>query len=185
MIKNIFSLTSLLLSINTAYAAHITVSASENQTVDFQDFALSLNASNHQSGSSSLMTVTFQGELNTDPTENTTSIIIDGNDYGAFNNNSAEVYNVIAWANDSYLMSVDFFINSQSTENYLSDGRINIDVNFNDANYAAGENNDTSWANSPYAAVDFTYNQSAVVPVPATAWLFGSAILALAVIRRK
>ena len=182
MIKKILGLTTFLLSINTVHAAHTTVSVSETQTVDFQDFALSLNTSNHQAGSASLMTVTFQGELNTSTAENTTSIIVDGTDYGAFNNTSAEVYNVVAWANDSYLMSVDFFINSQSTANYLSDGRVNVDVNFNDASY---NNNDASWANSPYAAVDFTYNQSAVVPAPAAAWLFGSAILALAVIRRK
>ena len=182
MIKNILALASLLLFVNTTYAAHTTVSASQTQTVAFQDFALSLNASNHQSGSASFMTVTFQGELNTSDTENTTNIIVDGTNYGAFNNTSAEVYNVIAWSNDSYLMSVDFFINSQSTANYLSDGKVNVDVNFNDASY---NSSNASWANSPYAAVNFTYNQSAVVPIPATAWLFGSAILALAVIRRK
>ena len=185
MIKNILALTSLLLAINTANAAHITVSASENQSIDFQDFTFGLDANHHQSGSASFMTVTFQSDLTANATENTTSIIVDGDDYGSFNNTSAQVYNVVAWANDSYLMSVDFFINSQSTANYLSDGRVNVGVNFNDASYTGGDSNESSWANSPYAAVDFTYNQSAVVPVPTTAWLFGSAILALAVIRRR
>ncbi len=183
MLKIILTFTFLLLLINAAHAAHTTVSITENQTVDFQDFALNIDANNHQAGSSSLMTVTFQGSIDSSELENTSSIIIDGNDYGTFNNTSSEVYNVVEWTDNSYLMSVDFFINSQSTTNYLSDGRVNVDIDFNDSTYE--NHNGTSWANSPYAAVDFTYNQSAVVPVPAAAWLFGSAILALAVIRRK
>ena len=183
MLNIILTFIFLLLLINAAHAAHTTVSITENQTVDFQDFALNIDANNYQAGSSSLMTVTFQGSIDSSELENTSSIIIDGNDYGTFNNTSSEVYNVVEWTDNSYLMSVDFFINSQSTTNYLSDGRVNVDINFNDSTYV--DYNGTSWANSPYAAVDFTYNQSAVVPVPAAAWLFGSAILALAVIRRK
>ena len=183
MLNIILTITFLLLLINAAHAAHTTVSIIENQTDDFQDFALNIDANNHQAGSASFLTITFQGSINSSALENTSNIIIDGNDYGTFNNTSSEVYNVVAWTDNSYLMSVDFFINSQSTANYLSDGKVNVEVNFNDQSYV--EYNDTSWANSPYANVNFTYNQSSVVPVPAAAWLFGSAILALAVIRRR
>ena len=183
MLKIILTFTFLLLLINAAHAAHTTVSIIENQTDDFQDFALNIDTNNYQAGSASFLTITFQGSINSSALENTSNIIIDGNDYGTFNNTSSEVYNVVAWTDNSYLMSVDFFINSQSTANYLSDGKVNVEVNFNDQSYV--EYNDTSWANSPYANVNFTYNQSSVVPVPAAAWLFGSAILALTIIRRK
>ena len=183
MLNIILTVTFLLLLINAAHAAHTTVSIIENQTNDFQDFALNIDANDHQAGSASLMTITFQSSINSSELENTSNIIIDGNDYGTFNNTSSEVYNVVAWTDNSYLMSVDFFINSQSTANYLSDGEVNVEVNFNDQSYV--EYNGTSWANSPYANVNFTYNQSSVVPVPAAAWLFGSAILALTIIRRK
>lgn len=183
MLNIILTVTFLLLLINAAHAAHTTVSIIENQTDDFQDFALNIDANDHQAGSASLMTITFQSSINSSGLENTSNITIDGNDYGTFNNSSAEVYNVVAWTDSSYLMSVDFFINSQSTANYLSDGRVNVDINFNDSSYT--NYNGASWADSPYAAANFTYNQSSVVPVPAAAWLFGSAILALAVIRRK
>jgi len=183
MLNIILTVTFLLLLINAAHAAHTTVSIIENQTNDFQDFALNIDANDHQAGSASLMTITFQSSINSSGLENTSNITIDGNDYGTFNNSSAEVYNVVAWTDSSYLMSVDFFINSQSTANYLSDGRVNVDINFNDSSYT--NYNGASWADSPYAAAEFTYNQSSAVPVPTAAWLFGSAILALAVIRRK
>ena len=183
MLKIFLTFTFLLLLINATHAAHTTVSIIENQTVDFQDFALNIDANNYQAGSASFLTITFQGSINSSALENTSNIIIDGNDYGTFNNTSTEVYNVVAWTDNSYLMSVDFFINSQSTANYLSDGRVNVDINFNDSSYA--NDNGVSWASSPYAAANFTYNQSTVVPVPAAAWLFGSAVLALAVIRRE
>ena len=183
MLNIILTITFLLLLINAAHAAHTTVSIIENQTVDFQDFALNIDANNHQLGSASFLTITFQGSINSSALENTSNIIIDGNDYGTFNNTSSEVYNVVAWTDNSYLMSVDFFINSQSTANYLSDGRVNVDIDFNEFSYT--DNNGASWANSPYATANFTYNQSSVVPIPAAAWLFGSAILALAVIRRN
>ena len=183
MLKIFLTFTFLLLLINAAHAAHTTVSIIENQTDDFQDFTLNIDTNNHQAGSSSLMTITFQGSIDASELENTSSITIDGDDYGTFNNTSAEVYNVVAWTDNSYLMSVDFFINSQSTTNYLSDGRVNVDINFNDSSYAG--DNGAPWANSSYAAVNFTYNQSSAVPVPAAAWLFGSALLALAVVRRK
>ena len=183
MLNIILIITFLLLLVNAAHAAHTTVLITESQTVDFQDFALNIDANNHQAGSASFLTITFQGSMNSSALENTSNIIIDGNDYGTFNNTSEEVYNVVAWTDNSYLMSVDFFIDSQSTANYLSDGRVNIDINFNDSSYA--NYNGASWANSPYATANFTYNQSSVVPVPAAGWLFGSAILALAVIRRK
>ena len=145
MLNIILTFTFLLLLINAAHAAHTTVSITENQTVDFQDFALNIDANNYQAGSSSLMTVTFQSSIDSSELENTSSIIIDGNDYGTFNNTSSEVYNVVEWTDNSYLLSVDFFINSQSTTNYLSDGRVNVDINFNDSTYV--DYNGTSWAN--------------------------------------
>ena len=183
MLNIILTVTFLLLLINAAHAAHTTVSIIENQTDDFQDFALNIDANNYQVGSASFLTITFQGSINSSALENTSNITIDGNDYGTFNNTSAEIYNVVEWTDNSYLMSVDFFINSQSTANYLSDGRVNVDINFNDSSYT--NYNGASWADSPYTAVNFTYNQSSAVPVPAAAWLFGSALLALAVVRRK
>ena len=179
----------LFLVAGAVNAATTTLSQSQNQTADGQDFSFDFTPGAYQVGSSSSFTVSVQGDFSDPLTENV-SITIGGDDKGNFNRGSAEAYDVLAKGlnnTNAYRYNLNFDLDAAQTTAFMNNS--NVVVDFADGvlalcgwwNYGnCTENVDVA----PYAQVDYTYEVSNV-PVPAAVWLFGSALLGLAGVARR
>lgn len=173
MKKILFGTLCLLLT-NVVNAA--TISESQNQTSNFQDFNFDLNANGYQNGTSSLLTVTVQGDFNSGAgsSESLTNIIVEGIDFGSYGYNSPEAYDVIDYTAgvgnfNAFQFSLDFLFDAGTTATFLSDSILNASINF-----GSGVHVNCGWSGtsncrprvgiSPFAAIDFTYNEVGSIP---------------------
>ena len=173
----------IIFSTSNLYAFHTTVSSYEFQTEDGQEFNFLINADNSIQGSMSFMTVSLQADLSV---EDAAQIFIEGIDYGSYGIDSLGAYNIKKVNNSAYTMNTDFFLNPISTNNFLSDGILDVGVKLPENSLV-----DEGWSLSgiaPFVNVDYTYNSfvdSRVVPIPASLYLFLTSLLSLMVVRNK
>lgn len=176
---------SLILTFSTSYshAFHTTVSSLELQTDDGQELNFLISANNLIPGSMSFMSVSLQTDLSEG---DQTQIFIEGVDYGSYGLDSLGTYNIKKVNETAYTMNTDFFLNPQSTINFLSDGILDVDVRLPE-NSLVDQGRSLSGI-APYVNVDYTYNSfinSRVVPIPASLFLFLSSLLSLMAVRKK
>ena len=175
----------LIIIFNTSnlYAFHTTVSSNEFQTEDGQEFNFLINADNSIQGSMSFMTVSLQADLSIG---DAAQFFIEGIDYGSYGTDSLGAYNIKKVNNSAYTLNTDFFLGPISTNNFLSDGILDIGVKLPQNSLV-----DEGWSLSgiaPFVNVDYTYNSfvdSRVVPIPASLYLFLTSLLSLMVVRNK
>jgi hypothetical protein len=177
----------LLFVMGSANAA--TVSASQDQTVNGENFLFSLNPLAYLPGTSSLLTVTVQGDFNDGGSgfENVASVFIDGVNYGSYDIFSPQAYDVIDYNFNAYEFSVDFLLDASTTAAYLADGVFDVIIDFGarvsvDCGWSGTSNCLSGEGNSPFASASAT---TSAVPIPAAVWLFGSALAGLGWFRRK
>ena len=190
MMKKTFLLGVLFLIAGAVNAATTTLSQSQNQTADGENFTFNFTPGPYEAGSSSSFTITVQGDFNNIATPGSTAITIGGDDKGNFNRVSAAAYDVnsIGFSNiNTYLYKLDFDLDAAQTAAFMSNSTVAVDFadevqqmcgwwNYSNCNVLSGT--------APYAKVDYTYEVSNV-PVPAAVWLFGSALLGLAGVARR
>ena len=179
----------LFLVAGAVSAATTTLSQSQNQTADGQDFSFDFTPGAYEVGSSSSFTVSVQGDFGDPVTENA-SITISGDDKGNFNRTSAEAYAVFFKGfnnTNTYRYKLNFNLDAAQTTAFMNNSNVVVDFAdgvvalcgwWNLGNCVADE------GDAPYAQVDYTYEVSSV-PVPAAVWLFGSALLGLAGVARR
>jgi len=179
----------LFLVAGAVSAATTTLSQSQNQTADGQDFSFDFTPGAYEVGSSSSFTVSVQGDFN-DPVTDNASITISGDDKGNFNRTSAEAYAVFFKGfnnTNTYRYKLNFNLDAAQTTAFMNNSNVVVDFAdgvvalcgwWNFGNCIADE------GDAPYAQVDYTYEVSSV-PVPAAVWLFGSALLGLAGVARR
>lgn len=189
MINKTIFLGVLFLVAGAVNAATTTLSQSQNQTADGQDFSFDFTPGAYEVGSSSSFTVSVQGDFSDPLTENA-SITIGGDDKGNFNRGSAEAYDVFAKGfnnTNAYRYKLNFNLDAAQTTAFMNNSNVVVDFAdgvvalcgwWNYGNCIADEDD------APYAQVDYTYEVSSV-PVPAAVWLFGSALLGLAGVARR
>ena len=191
MANKICFLSLLVFIVGAVNAAAMTLSESQNQTVDGENFTFNLNPGAYQQGSLSSFTISLQGGFSNTSTQFTG--ITFGNDFqGDFDINSTAAYDVeVKGFNNlnTYRYKLDFNLDAAQTAAFMNNSVVGI-------NFADGVIASCGWWNysvcvagqdvAPYAAVDFTYDAVSNVPVPAAVWLFGSALIGLmGVARRK
>ena len=190
MINKTIVLGVLFLVAGAVNAATTTLSQSQNQTTDGQDFSFVFTPGAYEVGSSSSFTISVQGDFSDIATPGSTAITIGDVDKGNFNRVSAEAYDVVFKGfnnNNAYQYKLNFDLNVAQTAAFMNNS--NVVVDFADEVLAL-----CGWWNygncienvgdAPYATVDYTYEVSSV-PVPAAVWLFGSALLGLAGVARR
>ena len=167
-----------------------TISQTQEQTVDGENFIFDFNPGAYELGSTSSFTVSVQGDFNDISTEYSTKITIGGVDKGNFNRVSAEAYDVLARGfnnTNAYQYKLNFNLDAAQTTAFMNNSNVVVDFAdgvlalcgwWNYGNCTADE------GDAPYAQVDYTYEVSSV-PVPAAVWLFGSALLGLAGVARR
>jgi len=183
MMKKTLALVGLLMSISTNAAI---VQDIQIQTEDSQNFTFNLAADNYLLGSDAVLTVTVQGDFNGASIENII-INLEGNNYGQFNYLHSSAYNIISYPNNSnvFRWSVDFNLSAALVGNMLSDNVLDVFVDFSDSVHAVtGFSEGGGAGQAPFAQASLSYNAQ-TVPIPAAAWLFGSALIGLAGIKRK
>ena len=190
MMKKTFLLGALFLIAGAVNAATTTLSQSQNQTVDGENFIFNFTPGSYEAGSSSSFTITVQGDFNNIATPGSTAITIGGDDKGNFNHVSAEAYDVVfkGFNNiNAYQYKLNFDLNAAQTEAFFSTSNVIVDFADEVLVLCGWWNYGNCIANvddAPYAQVDYTYEVSSV-PVPAAVWLFGSALLGLAGVARR
>jgi hypothetical protein len=189
MINKTIFLGVLFLVAGAVNAATTTLSQSQNQTADGQDFSFDFTPGAYEVGSSSSFTVSLQGDFS-DPLTDNASITIGGDDKGNFNRGSAEAYDVFSKGfnnTNAYRYKLNFNLDAAQTTAFMNNSNVVVDFAdgvmalcgwWNYGNCIADE------GDAPYAQVDYTYEVSSV-PVPAAVWLFGSALLGLAGVARR
>lgn len=181
---------------STANAGLITVSELVNQTTDGQNFTFSFNINDYFAGTSSTLQLIAQGDFNDGAGSNESiSIFIEGVSFGNFGHNSVQAYNVVNYTSgvdnfNAYEFSLDFLLNAATTGSMLQDNILDIVIDF-----GAGVRPACGWSGTdnciensgvaPFAAVNYTYSNSAEVPEPTTLALFGLAVLGFAARRSK
>ena len=180
----------LFLVAGAVNAATTTLSQSQNQTADGQDFSFDFTPGAYEVGSSSSFTVSVQGDFNNIATPGSTAITIGDDDKGNFNRVSAEAYDVFSQSfnnTNTYRYKLNFNLDAAQTTAFMNNSNVVVDFAdgvlalcgwWNYGNCIADE------GDAPYAQVDYTYEVSSV-PVPAAVWLFGSALLGLAGVARR
>ena len=167
-----------------------TISQTQEQTVDGENFIFDFNPGAYELGSTSSFTVSVQGDFNDISTEYSTKITIGGVDKGNFNRVSAKAYDVSMRGGsniNTYEYKLNFDLTAAQTEDFMSNSIVLVDFgeevqhicgwwNFSNCNVLSG--------NAPYAEVEYTYEVSSV-PIPGAVWLFGSALLGLAGVARR
>ncbi len=187
--------TLLVFSMN-ASASLISVSESQNQTVDGQNFNFNLGTSDHDTGSLSILSVTVQGDFNSSSVENLAQIQIEGVNYGSYNINSAEAYNKIDYTSgvnnfNAWEFSVDFLLDSMTTALFLADNSLDVLVDFSNevdviCGWSGTNNCQPNVGTSPFAAVNYTYNQVVTaVPEPSALLLLSLGLASFCFSRRK
>jgi hypothetical protein len=176
----------LLFVMGSANAA--TVSASQDQVVNGENFLFNLSPVAYLPGTSSLLTVTVQGDFNDGGSgfENVASVFIDGVNYGSYDIYSAQAYDVINYNYNAYEFSVDILLDASTTAAYLADGVFDVIIDFGslvtvECGWSSVGNCEDGYGNSPFASASAT----TTVPVPAAVWLFGSALAGLGWMRRR
>ena len=189
MINKTIFLGVLFLVAGAVNAATTTLSQSQNQTADGQDFSFDFTPGAYEVGSSSSFTVSLQGDFS-DPLTDNASITIGGDDKGNFNPFSVDAYDVDfrGFSNtNAYRYKLNFNLDAAQTTAFMNNSNVVVDFAdgvlalcgwWNYGNCIADE------GDAPYAQVDYTYEVSSV-PVPAAVWLFGSALLGLAGVARR
>jgi hypothetical protein len=193
MIKQTLTIAALMFAASAVNAAQITLTDTQTQIVDSQDFVFNFNTSNYEAGTSSVLRLTVQGDFDDIPVQGTAGVNIEGSDYGSFHPGSAEAKNVsfAGFSNfNTYKYSVQFLLDADTTAAFLADDLLTVGVDFSDeVQHLCGwfnfSNCTPGQGVAPFARVDFTYSQVSNVPVPAAVWLFGSALFGLAGIARR
>ena len=190
MINKTIFLGVLFLVAGAVNAATTTLSQSQNQTADGQDFSFDFTPGAYEVGSSSSFTISVQGDFSDIATPGSTAITIGGDDKGRFDLFSADVYDVVfrGFSNtNAYQYKLNFDFSAAQTTAFMNNSNVVVDFTdgvvalcgwWNYGNCIADE------GDAPYAQVDYTYEVSSV-PVPAAVWLFGSALLGLVGVARR
>lgn len=169
------------------------VLASQDQTVNGQNFDFSLLTPGYAAGTGSVLTLRVQGDFNGESGEFVT-LFIEGVNVGTYGFASAGAYNLVDYRTgtsnfNAVAFSLDFALTGAATNGYLADGDLDVMVDFN-----SGVTASCGWSNTsncltnvgiaPFAQVSFNYQES-VVPEPASMALFGFGLLGLAAARRR
>ena len=190
MMNKTILLGALFLIAGAVNAATTTLSQSQNQTDDGEDFTFNFNPGAYVAGSSSSFTVSVQGDFSNITTPGSTAITIGGDDKGNFNRVSTEAYGVLlkGFNNiNTYRYKLNFDLDAAQTVAFMNNSNVIVDFADEVTTLCGWWNFGNCIANfndAPYAKVDYTYEVSSV-PVPAAVWLFGSALLGLAGVARR
>ena len=148
-----------------------TLSQSQNQTTDGQDFTFNFTSAeiaDYKSRSSSSLTVSLQGDFNNISTDDDVKITIGGVDRGYFNRESAEAYDVLAKGfsnNNAYRYKIDLNLDAKETADFISNPTVLVNFGSN-VSYQCGWWNYSNCqvsadsSESPYAKVDYKFTKA-------------------------
>jgi hypothetical protein len=178
-------------------SAHATVvSASQNQTVNGQNFTFALATPGYAANTTATLNLRLLADFNGAFNDGeVATVFVEGVSVGTFSPFSAAAYNVVDYrigggSNINTLaFSLEFLLGASATNGYLADGDLDVMVDFHDAvtaqcGWGNSSNCSTGWGAAPSAQVSLTYQES-VVPEPASMALFGFGLLGLAAARRR
>ena len=148
-----------------------TLSQSQNQTTDGQDFTFNFTSAeiaDYKSRSSSSLTVSLQGDFNNISTDDSVKITIGGVDRGDFNRESAEAYDVVSKGfnnNNAYQYKIDLNLDAKETADFISNPTVLVNFGSN-VSYQCGWWNFSNCqvsadsSESPYAKVDYKFTKA-------------------------
>ena len=143
-----------------------------NQTENCPDFYSDHITDINKSGTSSLLMIKVEADLVVPDIH--ISIYIENAFYGDFSNASSVVYDLSPLDDWGTLFSHHLSLNNIITSSYLTVGKLDIDIFFNDQDFGRDiwEGLGTS-GSGHYLSTDYTYSPAAIVPT--AAWRFGTA----------
>lgn len=163
------------------FASAATVSGTQLQTVNGQDFTFSLSPTGYLPGTGATLSITAQGDFNGETGEFLT-VFVEGANMGTFGIASPQAYGLIDYTNgvanfNAWQFSLDFIFGAGAIASALLDGDLDVLIDFNFGVTAAcgwsGPSNCLPGeGSSPFVTASLNYQQAAV-PEPGTLMLLG------------
>lgn len=181
-VKTLFAGLLLVVS-NFSYAGLITLSETQTQTIDFQDFTFDWVITDWVAGTSVDITIELQGDLgHSTETALISAESVDFGTHGGFSNGLNGWTSLYSGGIDSWRVMRTFTLTSAEMATILSDDLFDLSIDLsNGVHIAYGAIDNVS----PYAKVDVTYSSTAAIPEPSTIAIFALGALGLVARRVK
>lgn len=181
----------LLVASNCSYAGLMTLSETQEQTIDFQEFTFEWLIADWTAGTSAELTIELQADLG--QTGELAFIDIESvtlGSFGEFGSGLSGWTSLISGGINEWRVLRTFTLTSANMASILADGIFSMTIAYtDDATVASGNGVALAYGKigniAPYAKVDVTYSNSAEVPEPTTLAIFALGLLGLASRRVK
>jgi len=176
------ALASVILSVSgLANAGLITVSETQYQWVDFEDFTFTFNIDDWLLNNSSTLRVSVLGDFDSPGVENL-NVLAESHNFGTINYLTSGT--TVLQQQQNYIeFYFDLTLSAVMTNELLADDSATFEVNFSEQVHEF--NIHYTNIGAAYAKIDFTYEQSTDVPEPSTLAIFALGMIGLASRRFK